>query len=288
MRTHLSSATRCKAGRAVLGVFARQGVSLRAQCLHLVLWILVFALSSRGDAAIAAGGDLAQRIQRGESFLTNLLDTRLQLLPEYRGSSTYWLFHDNYLAAHLLARTRPDLSRRIRSTLAQFGVTNSGKIEIVFGEAPQPLPFRTHLLTNVAVIEGKTIRTELVTTNLLAGWNDYADLVLLASLAKAESAPADARKNFNKAVAMWDGEGFKDAATKHNGIYATYKLAFYLIAADRLKIPAPHRKEVIARLLAMQTSDGGWKTDYKDGKPVGLANVETTCLSLLALQTLRE
>jgi len=112
--------------------------------------------------------------------------------------------------------------------------------------------------------------------------------VLLASLAKAESAPADARKNFNKAVAMWDGEGFKDAATKHNGVYATYKLALYLIAADRLKIPAPHRKEVIARLLAMQSSDGGWKTDYKDGKPVGLANVETTCLSLLALQSIRE
>ena len=76
--------------------------------------------------------------------------------------------------------------------------------------------------------------------------------------------------------------------SRHSGIYATYKLALYLIAADRLKIPAPHREEVIARLLAMQSSDGGWKTDYKDGKPVGLANVETTCLSLLALQTLRE
>ncbi len=45
---------------------------------------------------------------------------------------------------------------------------------------------------------------------------------------------------------------------------------------------------MIARLLAMQSSDGGWKTDYKDGKPVGLANVETTCLSLLALQSIRE
>ena len=40
--------------------------------------------------------------------------------------------------------------------------------------------------------------------------------------------------------------------------------------------------------LAMQSSGGGWTTDYKEAKPVGLANVETTCLSLLALQILRK
>ena len=38
----------------------------------------------------------------------------------------------------------------------------------------------------------------------------------------------------------------------------------------------------------MQAGDGGWKTDYKVGKAVGFANVETTCLALLALETLRE
>src|SRR5437667_6254970 len=101
--------------------------------MRFLLWILVLALSSRAGAA-TPGGDIAQRIQRGESFLTNLFDTRLQLLPEHPGSSTYWLFHDNYLAAHLLEEPRPDLCRRIRSTLTQFGITNSGKIEIVFGE----------------------------------------------------------------------------------------------------------------------------------------------------------
>src|SRR5437867_953262 len=255
--------------------------------MRFMLWILVLALSSRAGAAVT-GGEIAQGIQRGESFLTNLFDSRLQLLPEFQGSSTYWLFHDNYLAAHLLAKTRPDLSHRIRSTLAQFGVTNSGKIEIVFGEVRHPLPFRTYVLTNVAVVEGKTIQTELVTTNSLTGWNEYADLLLLAAMAQAASAPADARKNFEKAVAMWDGEGFKDAATKKSGIYATYKLALYLIAADRLRISAPHRDEVITRLLAMQSLDGGWITDYKEGKPVGVANVETTCLSLLALQGLRK
>ena len=253
--------------------------------MDVMLWIfvLVFLPSSVG----VAGDDITERIKRGETFLTNLFDARLQLLPEYRGSSTYWLFHDNYLAAHVLAGTHQDLSRRIRSSLAGFGVTNSGKIEILFGEARHPLPFRNYILTNLAVVEGKTIRTELVTTNPLSGWKEYADLLLFASLAQAASAPVEARKDFDQAVAMWDGKGFNDAATKQSGIYATYKLALYLIAADRLKISAPHRDEVIARLLTMQSTEGGWRTDYKEGKAVGLANVETTCLSLLALRTLR-
>src|SRR4030095_603500 len=148
----------------------------------------------------------------------------------------------------------------------------------VLDEARQPLPFRNYVLTNVAVVEGKTIRTELVTTTLLKDWTEYADLLLLASIAQARSAPAEARKDLDRAVAMWDGEGFKDRAATHSGIYATYKLALHLIAADRLNIPAPHRDEVIARLLAMQATDGGWKTDYKDGKAGGLAKREHTRL----------
>src|SRR5688572_9144904 len=143
----------------------------------ILAWItLLLCAPPFGEkGALAAEVDIAQRIQRGESFLTNLFDARLELLPEYRGSSTYWLFHDNYLAAHLLAKSRPDLSQRIRSSLIRFGVTNSGKIEIVFGEAQKPLPFRSYLLTNVAMLEGKTVRTEIVTTNFFAGWSEYAD-----------------------------------------------------------------------------------------------------------------
>ena len=253
-----------------------------------ILWIVFLVLALFGSTAKGAQGDIAQRIQRGESFLTNLFDASLQLLPEYKGSITYWLFHDNYLAAHLLAQSRPDLSQRIRSSLEKFGTTNSGKIEIVFDEATRPLPFRMYALTNVTRIDGKTIRTELVTTNILTGWDQYADLLLLASIAQARSAPADARRNFDRAAAMWDTEGFQDPASKHGRRFATYKLALYLIAANRLGISPPHRVEVIERLLAMQTPDGGWITDYKEGKPLGLANVETTCLALLALKTLGE
>ena len=109
----------------------------------------------------------------------------------------------------------------------------------MFGESGQPLPFRTYVLTNVASLDGKTIRTELVTTNILSGRDESADLLLLASLAQARSAETEARRHFERAVAMWEGQGFTDRATKHSGLYATYKLALYLIAVDRLNISPP-------------------------------------------------
>jgi len=87
-------------------------VFLGSVCLALY-WCACSGAVSNG------GNNISERIQRGESFLTNLFDTRLRLLPEYGGSSTYWLFHDNYLSAHLLSMTRPDLSRQIRSRMVK-------------------------------------------------------------------------------------------------------------------------------------------------------------------------
>jgi hypothetical protein len=249
------------------------------------LWCCVAALTC---SAAVGRGEIDERIERGERFLTNLFDAHMELLPEFEGSRTYWLFHDNYLAAKLLERSRPDLSGRIWSALRRYGVTNSGKIEIVFGEAKEALPFRNYLLTNVAMVDGKRIRTEVVTTNVFGGWREYADLLLLGAMAEAKSEPASARGDFDQAASMWDGTGFKDQATKKSGLYATYKLGLFLITAERLNVASPLRDQVMARLLAMQATSGGWITDYKAEKAVGLANVETTSLALLALRALED
>jgi hypothetical protein len=265
-------------------VTPRRGPGLRAaRCVALLFGC--FMLTSAVLRAGEGSDDVASRIARGQAFLVGLFDPELDLLPEFRGSSTYWLFHDNYLAAHLLADVKPEWSRRIRSALTRFGVTNSGKIEIVFNEAPNPLPFRTYQLTDVTTRSGKRIRTEWVTTNLLTGWEEYADLLLLASMAQAESAPDHARRDFRRAAALWDGHGFKDRVVQKRGIYATYKLALYLIAAERLKLKTPQADDVRRQLLAMQSAGGGWRTDYNLDGPIGLANVETTCLALLALRS---
>src|SRR5438128_945655 len=88
--------------------------------------LMLGLLASSFVSAVAAGQEQdatvdapairskSESIARGKQFLVSLFDPALDLLPEFRGSKTYWLFHDNYLAAHTLAGTNPEISRRIR------------------------------------------------------------------------------------------------------------------------------------------------------------------------------
>ena len=255
---------------------------IRGACVALfappcALWI------SRTSAS-----DGPQPVARGREFLSGLFDPGLGLLPEYCGAKIYWLFHDNYLAAKVLARSQPEIARRIGAKMRELGVTESGKIEMLFGEAKNPLPFRQYSLDVVAAIGEKLIKTERAVGDPLKGWEGYADLLLLASIAEAKSAPERARERFGAAMKMWDGMGLKDRAVETNGIYATYKLALGMIAAARLDAKSAIPEEVPKRLLAMQGSEGGWITDYlPNGTQNGLANVETTCLAILGVEAFK-
>src|SRR6476469_8851790 len=65
---------------------------------------------------------------RGRRFLAKLLDSDLGLLPEYAGAKTYWLYHDNYLAAKVLEDEDPKTSATIRAAIKTHGISESGKI----------------------------------------------------------------------------------------------------------------------------------------------------------------
>src|SRR5437867_3245790 len=98
----------------------------------IAIWILaVAAIRLESMAAAEEADDSARLVQqkesvrRGHTFLIGLFDPELNLLPEFRGSKTYWLFHDNYLAARVLAEAKPELSNRIQTALAKFGVLSS-------------------------------------------------------------------------------------------------------------------------------------------------------------------
>jgi len=251
------------------------------QLMMLCLWFLL----THPDLQ-AAEASFSREITSGERFLTNLFDPTLDLLPEYHSAKVYWLYHDNYLAAKILKSSRPDLANRIEAAIRGFGVSRSGKIEILFNEATNGFPFRTYELLNVTNMAGKIVRTERVTDKPLKGWDAYADLELMAAIAKSKTAPEEATAYFNKALGLWDGHGFADPAFKHGDLYATYKLALAIICADRLNQQLPFRSEVLQQLRKLQSSSGGWITDYDgDGKPHGFANVETTCFALLALRS---
>jgi hypothetical protein len=230
--------------------------------------------------SVAAPSDDA--INRGESFLAGLFDPELNLLPEYSGSQVFWLFHDNYLAAKVLRANHADLSEKIMNAIHKEGVRKSGKIEILFGEAENPLPFRNYKLQIVRTAGSKEIRTEVVTDRILNDWDQYADLLLFASI--AEPNRSIARIHWDQAMRMWDGKGFSDAATRNNKLYATYKVALALIASRNFDLPNDTFNELRERLLSLQNGSGGWITDYNnDGKKVGLPNVETTSIAMLAL-----
>ena len=221
---------------------------------------------------------------KARAFLAALLDPAVGLLPEFEGSGVYWLYHDNYLAAKVLERTRPDLSKRIRDAIQGFGVTDSGKIEILFGEAKAPLPFRHYRLREVTRVGEKVIRTEVVGEAAHEDWERYSDLLFLAAIAEAGRDEAKALGHLGAGMRTWDGRGFRDRPSEVGGLYATYKLALALIAGARLGRRQGDRAGIREKLLAMQRPDGGFVTDYDPGgKPVGRANVETTSLAVLAL-----
>jgi hypothetical protein len=74
---------------------------------------------------------------------------------------------------------------------------------------------------------------------------------------------------------------------KRAGVYGTEDVAIALIVAKRFGGDFAARQPLINRLLFQQAKDGGWITDYSpNGKPAGLANVETTALAILALNTI--
>jgi hypothetical protein len=152
--------------------------------IAIVLSIFAFALTVKGALAPS------EATQRGRTFLAGLLDSELGLLPEYRGCKVYWLFHDNYLAAKVLKASHPEIAQTIRSAIEREGVRRSGKIEILFGEAEKPLPFHQYQLIEVRHTASKVVRTEVVTATKLEGWEQYADLLLLASIAETNQLAA--------------------------------------------------------------------------------------------------
>ncbi|MFT3878320.1 MAG: hypothetical protein QM703_01510 [Gemmatales bacterium] len=250
-------------------------------------YFLATTLSLVGSATAFASvhDQLQQAITKGRQFLVDLLDTTLDLLPEYRGSKVYWLFHDNYLASQVLRKSHPEIANKIDAALKREKVTSSGKIEVLFGEVKDhPACFHTELIELRRTGE-KILKTERKTSRRFDNWFDYADLLFLHALCNHDCGQV-ARGCVQDGIKLWDGTGFLDPATKKLARYATYKLALARIASVREGPQEKVTATFLPKLLKLQDKSGGWITDYDaTGKALGLANVETTCLVLMALET---
>ena len=261
------------------GSATRRCASRIRQCVFVAIVLVPLMFAAHGQTSPGP----SNATERGRTFLVNLLNPDLGLLPEYRGAKVYWLFHDNYLAAKVLAVSDPKIAQRIMAAIHREGVYKSGRIQAVFGESAEPLPFRQHQLKDMRRVGNKVIRTEVATSRLFDGWEKYADLLFLACLTE-KNQPA-ARQHWEAAMRIWDGKGFMDEAARHDQRYSTYKLGLALLAASRLSPPAEPPSGAFDRLLALQDDSGGWVTDYDaTGKKFGEANVETTCLTILGIE----
>jgi len=144
------------------------------------------SLVGSSTAFAAADEQLHQAITNGRQFLIDLLDPTLDLLPEYRGSKTYWLFHDNYLAAQVLRKSHPEVANKIDAALKREKVTSSGKIEIVMGSGKDLSPCYQYELLEVRRAGEKIIKTERKTDKINKNWDEYADLLILKSMCETD------------------------------------------------------------------------------------------------------
>src|SRR5574341_804210 len=132
-------------------------------CIEVMLLGISCSMVLAGN--VNASPSVPESLRRADRFLVGLFDSYLDLLPEYFGAKVYWLYHDNYLASKLLDKSQPQIAEHIRRSIRSYGITNSGKIELLFGEAATPLSFHQPELVTVKQRDGVLIRTEVLTTN---------------------------------------------------------------------------------------------------------------------------
>jgi len=237
-----------------------------------------------------------------ESFLLAGYDPNIGLVREspHDNPNLYWLYSDNYLASLALEKAQPNIADNITQSIASYQaicqIGDSAKWKVLSGQVVDEAVFAMNVnLSNCTKIDGNEVRSEVTNTNpaiYMNDWQDYADLLLLASINEFNLGNSSEAQNlFAKAQDMFDGTGFQDKAYT-NQDYSTYKLALYLIAAEKLGIAIPAKTEIVDRILSLQDNDltssgyGGVYTDYDSNgeKLLGSdTNTETTSLVLLAL-----
>jgi hypothetical protein len=109
----------------------------------------------------------------------------------------------------------------------------------------------------------------------------YANALIYKSLnSYLKGYVTEAKQYFNQTLALWDGRGINDDATRTDHFYANYKLALLVYTSKVLNMPIDSAIE--QKLWSMQQPNGGITSlAGLNGSPVGTANAETTAMTLL-------
>jgi len=229
------------------------------------------------------------RLREAEGFFESMYDPSLQLYAEAPGvaPNTYWLVSDNLLAWKALGKAEVkdrliELADKHNLPQNAEGLPISYKHETIIGETI-PLPFRKPNYYLLEVVDGKEVKIEIANGTVMADWEEYADLLLYASLSRYnEGNSTGARYYFQKASGMWDGKGLADKEFRQSGRYTTFKLALLLYVSKRLG--EPFEAELEEQIWERQHPVlGGFVTHYHpNGTNLGDVNTETTSLVIIS------
>jgi len=266
------------------------------RCFALVGLVVV------GLIGLAAGcfsnSEMNRATQDMKDHLLAGYDPALNLIRESPNANPhiYWLFSDNYLASLALRDAEAETSSAIQTALVSYQYSHSERWKALEGQVVSADLFAMGVTAaDITEKEGKLIRTEVPDPQIhMEDWQEYADRLLMGAInASNRDDGEEGLSLFEKAQEMFDGSGLADKVFEEDGYYATYKLALYLLAADKLNIHLPERQDVESLLLSLQEKNpdsnrfGGIYTEYDgDGKPLPHTdtNTETTSLVFLALR----
>jgi hypothetical protein len=259
--------------------------------------VLVLTLVFLGSAcpslfSTSSSAATSKYLISAEGFLVSQYNGKIGLVSEHSGSSTNWLYSDNYLA--LLAFKRANSSdpsyqllveKNVSSTLQRYmsHIPNAKNQYMVLTRDVSY--FNNSANYRVASVDGSSIN---ITLNNLPGKlnpHNYADIAFLEALYyKQAGNKREAIYLFKIGAKMYNGIGLNDSVYVMTHQYQTYKLALYLYVAKILGQGIP--SSVKATLLSMQSqTTGGFYTGYNSSYSSSgtLENVETTSLAILAL-----
>jgi hypothetical protein len=228
------------------------------------------------------------------SYLVTNYNRTIGLIPEIPHGNTYWIYSDNLLASIVLSshpenKTLIDIASNISTTMDRY-ITN-----LAHG-ANQYLVFYSGIGAfnasgnyDLANDGGATISITLNNGSLPLDPSSYGDIALLEAIYyQYHRDHSNASRYFQLGRAMYDGIGIKDTVFTSGpeaGIYQTYKLALFILAARVLEESIPDNATSI--LTSQQATNGGFSTGYRyQGgtlESAGSTNTETTSLAILAL-----
>ena len=260
----------------------------------LVLLLLQILLLSSLTVPLTQDSLKSQASASAISHLVTNYNRTIGLIPEIPRGNTYWIYSDNLLASIVLSshtenKTLIDIANNISTTMDRYttNLAHGANQYMVFYSGIGA--FNDSSNYDLASVDGATIKITLNNGSLPLDPASYGDIALLKAIYYHYSGGySNASRYFQLGRAMYDGIGIKDtvfASGPEAGIYQTYKLALFILAARVLEESIPDNATSI--LTSQQATNVGFSTGYRyQGGTLeseGSTNTETTSLAILAL-----